>query len=417
VDAGIIRRFSTNHQAVKGDIIMKIRSLSNLTHAYVLALSLIAFLTFVGFVSVLILTQPDSAQLANVSGSQRYLSQKVVFLSVELVNTPNSNEQVKARNQLLGTIEKMEGNFQRLVQDSPYMISPVHLSQQMKAMYFNPPTDIQSQISRFTSETRELAAEPANLLTLDNPHLIYLLHNNEILLDSLNQIVSLYQQESEATVRNLLRLVAITCVIILLTLTFLGLYIFRPLANTLLKERVQLEHVNQELNYLSTADGLTGIANRRHFDQFLVQAWSQAARNAEPLALIMCDVDFFKLFNDYYGHLQGDECLKKIATALKASLKRPTDLVARYGGEEFVVVLPHTDVAGALKIAETLRAGIESLEIPHLVSSVIPTVTISLGVAIKSATLDISPITLIENADKALYQAKHDGRNRYILAN
>ena len=114
---------------------------------------------------------------------------------------------------------------------------------------------------------------------------------------------------------------------------------------------------------------------------------------------------------------QGDECLKKIAIALKQSLKRPTDLVARYGGEEFVVVLPNTDVAGALNIAEALRAGIESLEIPHPVSPVIPIVTISLGIAIKSATPDISPITLIEAADKALYQAKHDGRNRYILAN
>lgn len=147
------------------------------------------------------------------------------------------------------------------------------------------------------------------------------------------------------------------------------------------------------------------------------QTWSLAARNAEPIALIMCDIDFFKAYNDHYGHLQGDECLKKVAAVLKKSIKRPSNLVARYGGEEFAVVLPNTDATGAANVAETLRDNVEGLEIPHLSSSVAPKVTISLGVAVGHATFGVLPETLIESADNALYQAKSNGRNRFVLAN
>ena len=352
---------------------MKIRSLSTLTRTYVLALSLIAFLTLAIVIVIVIsihqviLTQVDSARLVNVSGSQRFLSQKIALLSVELV----------------------------------YALKP-------------------GDLDLLRQELLALGNEPAHLLTPDNPHLTYILQNRENLLESLDQIVSLYQQESEAKVQRLQMLKTTSGVIILLTLAFLGLYIFRPLANTLLKERAQLEHVNQELNFFSSVDGLTGIPNRRRFDQFLSQLWSLAARNGEPIALIMCDIDFFKAYNDTYGHLQGDECLKKIATALKESIKRPSDLVARYGGEEFVVVLPNTDVAGAVKVAESLRANIEKLEIPNLFSSVTPKVTISLGVSIGFSTPGVSPLTLIVAADNAFIKRNRmaeTATNRPLLQN
>ncbi|WP_291299856.1 diguanylate cyclase [Desulfosporosinus sp. BICA1-9] len=295
------------------------------------------------------------------------------------------------------------------------MISPRPLSPQMQKMYFNPPTNMQTRINRYNLEALALANEPAHLLTPDNPHLTYILQNRENLLESLDQIVSLYQQESEAKVQRLQMLETTSGVIILLTLAFLGLYIFRPLANTLLEERAQLERALLEECLLSSVDGLTGIANRRHFDQFLSQLWSLAARNGEPIALIMCDIDLFKAYNDTYGHLQGDECLQKVAAALKNSMKRQVDFVARYGGEEFVVVLSNTDVEGATKVAETLRANVENLAIPHRLSSITPKVTISLGVAIGYANSAVLPQTLIEAADNALYQAKLDGRNRYKL--
>ena len=398
---------------------MKIRSLSTLTRTYVLALSVIAFLTLTIFITMhqVILTQADSARLVNVSGSQRFLSQKIALISVELVDASKPGDRDLFRQQLLSTIEQIQKQHQELVQDSPQLLPLQQLSPQMQTMYFNPPINIQTRINRYTSEALSLANEPVHLLSRDNPHLTYILLNSENLLESLDQIVSLYQQESEAKVQRLQMLETTSGVIILLTLAFLGLYIFRPLANTLLEERAQLERVNQELAFLSSVDGLTGIANRRHFDQFLSQLWSQATRNGEPIALIMCDIDFFKAYNDTYGHLQGDECLKKVASALANSLKRQVDFVARYGGEEFVVVLSNTDVEGATKVAETLRANVENLAIPHRLSSITPNVTISLGVAIGYANSDVLPQTLIETSDNALYQAKQDGRNRYKVAN
>lgn len=398
---------------------MKIRSLSTLTRTYVLALSLIAFLTLAIFITMhqVILTQTDSARLVNVSGSQRFLSQKTALLSVELVYSSKPGDRDHFRQQLLSTLEQIQKNHQELVQGSPQMISRQLLSRQMHTMYFDPPINMLTRINRYTSEALALANEPAHLLTSNNPHLTYLLQNRENLLESLDQIVSLYQQESEAKVQRLQMLETTSGVIILLTLAFLGLNIFRPLANTLIEERAQLERANQELSFLSSVDGLTGIANRRHFDQFLAQLWSLATRNGEPISLIMCDIDFFKAYNDTYGHLQGDECLKKVASALKNSLKRQVDLVARYGGEEFVVVLSNTDVVGATKVAETLRANVENLAIPHRLSSITPNVTISVGVAIGYAISAVLPQTLIEAADNALYQAKQDGRNCYKVAN
>ena len=397
---------------------MKIRSQSRLTRTYASALSLIALLTLATFITthLVLLTQKDSALLLNVSGSQRWLSQKVALLSLELVHSPDNSERDPLRKQLLSTIEQLQKEHQDLIQDNAPMNSPQQLSPQMQKMYFGPPLNMQTRINRYRSEALALANEPAHLLTSDNPHLNYLLQNSDNLLESLDQIVSLYQQESETKVQRLQRLETISSVIILLTLTFLGLYIFRPLANTLLEEKCQLEHANQELNLLSLVDGLTGISNRRHFDQFLAQLWSLAERNGEPIALIMCDIDFFKTYNDTYGHLQGDDCLIKVATALKSSMRRKGDLVARYGGEEFVIVLPNTDVEGALLIAENLRANVDDLDIPHRLSSVKPNVTISLGVAIGFANPADLPETLIEASDNALYQAKNDGRNCYRLA-
>ncbi|TGE33751.1 diguanylate cyclase [Desulfosporosinus sp. Sb-LF] len=397
---------------------MKLPSLSKLTRTYVLALSLIAFLTIASIIALhqLILTQSDSARLINVSGSQRWLSQKAALLSTQLVYASTTGERDQFRRQLQSTLGKIQENHQELVSGAPQSNLPIQLSRQMQAMYFSPPTNLQVRIERYTSEALDLANEPVDLLTPDNPHLTYLLQNTEALLESLNRIVSQYQRESEARVQRLQMLETASGGIIILTLTFLGLYTFRPLANTLLEERAQLERANQELSYLSSIDGLTGIANRRYFDQFLAQLWSLAARNSEPIALIMCDIDFFKAYNDTYGHLQGDECLKKVAAAIKRSLQRQVDLAARYGGEEFVVVLPNTDVKGALIVAESLRANVESLEIPHHSSSVTQKVTISLGVAIGLANPTVLPSTLIESADIALYEAKQNGRNCHKLA-
>ncbi len=176
----------------------------------------------------------------------------------------------------------------------------------------------------------------------------------------------------------------------------------------------QLEEANAKLEALSVLDGLTGIPNRRRFDAFFYQEWRRALREGTSLALILIDIDYFKLYNDHYGHHIGDDCLKKVAITMNRALMRPTDLIARYGGEEFVAVLPETDCNGALHIAEQLRAQIEAQAIPHAASRVNNNVTISLGVSAMIPSPNTPPTTLLATADKALYQAKQEGRNRVV---
>ena len=174
-----------------------------------------------------------------------------------------------------------------------------------------------------------------------------------------------------------------------------------------------LQDANQKLEQLANLDGLTQLANRRCFDARLKAEWKRLAREQQPLSLIMFDVDKFKLYNDYYGHLAGDDCLMRIAQTVQQTIHRPADLVARYGGEEFLVLLPNTDLAGAIKVAESIQQAIHALAIPHLQSDVKNIITVSLGITSRIPIWNIRPDTLIASADKALYDAKQNGRDRY----
>ena len=182
----------------------------------------------------------------------------------------------------------------------------------------------------------------------------------------------------------------------------------------------KLDEANRELRRLSSVDGLTGIANRRCFDETLSREWRRAARGGLPISLLIADVDHFKEFNDGYGHQHGDDCLKAVAAALQGSIHRSTDLVARYGGEEFAAILPETDADGATEVAETMRAAVAALAIEHRSSSAAAHVTISIGVATTTPMRDLAPdagaVVLKRMADQALYAAKRLGRDRVIFA-
>ncbi|MCK9389631.1 MAG: diguanylate cyclase [Sulfuritalea sp.] len=177
----------------------------------------------------------------------------------------------------------------------------------------------------------------------------------------------------------------------------------------------ELKAVNDRLAVLSLQDGLTGLANRRHFDDVLNAEFLRLRRSGAPLSLIMLDVDYFKKFNDTYGHPGGDECLRRVGELLAGLINRTPDLVARYGGEEFCIVLPETDAQGAELIAERIRAGIEALAIPHRTSSVADHVTASLGVVTTTVSEMLTAQEVISQADKQLYAAKTGGRNRVIV--
>ena len=174
----------------------------------------------------------------------------------------------------------------------------------------------------------------------------------------------------------------------------------------------ELEAANDRLKKLSRVDGLTGIANRRRLDEELEREWKRMLREKRPLGIIMCDIDHFKFYNDTYGHQQGDDCLVRVATAIRDSVNRPGDLAARYGGEEFCIVLPETDADGAYKIAETIRQNVKQLNLEHKSSPVAPVVTLSIGVATLIPDRNSQPSVLLKAADRALYQAKGNGRDR-----
>ena len=172
----------------------------------------------------------------------------------------------------------------------------------------------------------------------------------------------------------------------------------------------QLSEANKKLEFLSRSDSLTGIANRRLMDEILDNEWLRAIRNESSISFLLIDVDYFKMYNDNYGHLMGDECLIMVAATLKEIPGRPTDLVARYGGEEFALVLAET--TGAQTVAEDCRRSIEELQIQHGFSDTADVVTISVGVCTCFPKSGTNPRMIVDAADKALYKAKKSGRNR-----
>lgn len=187
----------------------------------------------------------------------------------------------------------------------------------------------------------------------------------------------------------------------------------KQMEKTLRLTRAKLLQANRKLEKLVNIDSLTQVANRRRFDEYLQKEWQRLLREGNFLSLIMFDVDYFKLYNDRYGHQEGDECLMKIAQAAQKVLYRPADLVARYGGEEFVVILPNTNQEGAIMVAERIRHAIKRLSIPHSGSEISDRVTISLGIASLIPEVEMYPEMLVEQADQALYQAKNQGRDRF----
>jgi len=178
----------------------------------------------------------------------------------------------------------------------------------------------------------------------------------------------------------------------------------------------RVDQANRTTRLQALRDGLTGLANRRCFNETIEREFKRAARSGQPLSLIMVDIDLFKTFNDQYGHPAGDNCLRAVSAAMQGVLSRPGDMVARYGGEEFAILLPETDIAGAVQIVSDMQAAIRTLAIPHEAGT-LGVVTISAGVASWGpGRLAATPVWLVEAADAALYEAKALGRNAFTVA-
>lgn len=183
----------------------------------------------------------------------------------------------------------------------------------------------------------------------------------------------------------------------------------------LVQAEAALQQANLELERIANIDSLTQIANRRCFDQTLEKEWQRLTREQQPLSLILCDIDYFKPYNDLYGHPAGDSCLQQVAEALSRCIKRPADLAARYGGEEFAIILPNTEQVGAVTIIKDIQEALQRLQIPHAASTIAEHITLSAGIASLIPHPCLSPQKLIAAADAALYQAKQQGRNTWAV--
>jgi diguanylate cyclase (GGDEF)-like protein len=179
------------------------------------------------------------------------------------------------------------------------------------------------------------------------------------------------------------------------------------------KAEAALQEANQKLQDLVWSDSLTGVANRRYLDDYLQREWQRGAREKISLSLLLCDIDYFKYYNDTFGHLAGDTCLKRVAQAICNAVRRPADLVARYGGEEFAVILPNTNFSGSVRVVENIQSQVRELQIYHPSSPVNDYLTLSIGIAASIPSHQNSPESLIAASDKALYQAKERGRNDF----
>lgn len=198
-------------------------------------------------------------------------------------------------------------------------------------------------------------------------------------------------------------------------------YIIKPFHPSIVRMRIrnhlELVRYRNKLKLLSTTDGLTGIANRRRFDDQVHIEWGRALRQEEPISFIFLDIDNFKKYNDHFGHIQGDECLRTIAQTIQHIHKRDTDIIARYGGEEFAIVLPNTDLTGAKSYAKRLAKHIEALSLPHPHNGDYTTITVSMGICSVIPNADITPEQVLYFVDGCMYEAKEAGRNRYIARN
>ncbi|MDR7867448.1 MAG: diguanylate cyclase [Sporomusaceae bacterium] len=394
---------------------MQSSSVRSLSIKYIVALSLIALLALAAYFTLreLIIGEQVSAAVINVSGRQRMLSQKAVLLSQQLVITPGPAERNRLRAELRQVIATISDAHYALVYGDPELRLPGGLSPAMGALVFNPPVMLDAKLQQHFAALGALLALEDNQLTYDNPQLAAIMASVDGLLAAQDAMVAQFQRESEERVARLQALERLVLGLTLLVLLMEAMFIFRPAVQAIAREQEQLAAANVELQRLSNQDGLTGIANRRVFDDFLDRVWRQAMRDREPVSLLMADIDKFKLFNDTYGHQAGDDCLRQVAWAIADVAGRAGDLAARYGGEEFAVVLAGTDSMGAAVVAEKIRVAVASLNIAHD-AGVDKVVTISLGLATMSPRDGERTESLIAAADQALYGAKQQGRNRVV---
>lgn len=382
---------------------------ASLTRRYIIALSLIALLVIAaqGLVQYSLIQQEDDSRIVNLAGRQRLLTQSLRRASLMILTAPNNSVRYEGLSEIKSSLQEWSAAHKFLLGGGGQLHgNPENVTLLMNQL--EPHRRAMEESARILvaamdqGASQDMLAEPAATI----------IYHGGPMLQIMDKVVAAYELDARNAVQRLRLVEIILTSVILGFLALEAFFIFRPAVRRIKRDMERLQRATNQLWLLSQHDGLTGVPNRRSFDERLAEEWGRAVREQQPLALIMLDIDHFKLFNDHHGHLAGDDALRQVAQAAQAQLRRPGDFMARYGGEEFGLVLPDTNLEGALLLAERIRQGVEDLGIKHRTFPAGDKVTVSLGVATQLPTTSGGPQELLKAADQALYAAKLAGRNQ-----
>lgn len=390
------------------------RSRAIVTRRYIGALGAIGLLAIAEYVTldVLVRNQQDRAEALEQTARQRMYMQRATVLSQQMPLTGAAGR-TELRTELHAVTGRLAELHYAITHDARDTTRTRDLTRAMQQMYFEDPFRLETRLHDYIETARTFADAPDSAVHLGNPAYRRLIDAaSGPTAAALDSLVSRLVTENEHAVGRVRIISAAMLLAMLLGLLTVAGFMFEPLVRQIQREALLLEEANEELRQLSALDGLTGIANRRAFEERIDEEWRRAVRDSASIALLMIDIDHFKLYNDRYGHLQGDDCLVHLAQGLRRAVSRPADFIARYGGEEFAVILPDTDLHGAVNVAENLRSRVATLGIRHEASPVHHAVTISVGAATVVPSPEMGVAVLIAAADRTLYRAKQNGRNR-----
>ncbi len=363
---------------------------------------------------VMVRWEVHQTNLITAAGRQRMQVQRAAVLAQEMALTVSVTRRDSLRRELRSVVTSFERIHQDLVHD-PESALLRGASADARRILLQPEAGLEGRTHDFLEAAHELAARPVSAeLSPNDPALRQVVRASADVPEVVDALLTRLLGEADRQATRGRQVGLALLVTTLLVLALIGGLMLEPMVRGMQRNTRQLEEANLQLKRLSFLDGLTGIPNRRAFEERLQLEWRRAMRHGSSIAVLMIDIDHFKEYNDHYGHQRGDDCLFQLAQRLRNSISRPGDFVARYGGEEFAIILPDTDLEGARAVAENLRRRVAGLRIPHSTSPVREMVTISVGAA--AVVPDAASPAPVAAADHALYRAKQLGRNRVEVA-